>query len=103
VVEAALRGGVPAIQQLRNKNGSAHDLYDQAIRLLPLVLAHDALLLINDRLDVALAAGAHGVHVGPTDLPVAVIGAIMAGPDPAAATLQLMASFPSPPDRCRGG
>lgn len=70
VVRAALDGGARAIQ-LRDKHATARELYEQAVRLRH--LSHDAgaLLFINDRLDVALAAGADGVHLGPDDLPPA--------------------------------
>lgn len=71
VVVAALEAGARAIQ-LRDKEASARELYQQASELLPVVHGHGGLLLINDRLDVALAAGADGVHLGPDDLPVQV-------------------------------
>jgi thiamine-phosphate diphosphorylase len=70
VVTAALEAGAPAIQ-LRDKNATARDLLAQAETLLPVVREHGALLFINDRMDVALLAGADGVHLGPDDLPVA--------------------------------
>jgi len=69
IVLAALDAGAPAIQ-LRDKHATAADLYRQAVRLRGLTRQHDALLFINDRLDVALAAAADGVHLGPHDLPV---------------------------------
>lgn len=69
VVAAALAAGAPAIQ-LRDKRATARELLEQANRLLPLVHSHGARLFINDRLDVALLAGADGVHLGPDDLPV---------------------------------
>jgi thiamine-phosphate pyrophosphorylase len=70
VVQLALGAGAPAIQ-LRDKNATANQLLEQARELLPLVRSANALLFINDRLDVALAAGADGVHLGPDDMPVA--------------------------------
>lgn len=69
VVRAALDAGAPAIQ-LRDKSADARSLFEQARALLPLTRAAGALLFVNDRLDVALAAGADGVHLGPDDLPV---------------------------------
>jgi thiamine-phosphate pyrophosphorylase len=69
IVQAALDAGAPAIQ-LRDKSATAADLLRQARTLLPRTRAAGALLFINDRLDVALAAGADGVHLGPDDLPV---------------------------------
>ena len=70
VVEAALAAGVRAIQ-LRCKEASARDLLQSARRLRELARSWGALLIVNDRVDVALAAGADGVHAGPDDLPVA--------------------------------
>jgi thiamine-phosphate pyrophosphorylase len=70
IVEAALSAGTPAIQ-LRDKEAGAAELFAQARALLPAVRVAGALLFINDRLDVALAAGADGVHLGPSDIPVA--------------------------------
>ena len=74
VVAECLEAGCRAIQ-LRDKQASAADLYRQALDLLPLVRAHDALLFVNDRLDVALAAEADGVHLGPDDIPVEAVRA----------------------------
>ena len=62
VVEAALRGGVRAVQ-LRERHLPARDLLALAVALRSLTSRHDALLLINDRIDVALACGADGVHL----------------------------------------
>lgn len=70
VVTAALHAGAPAIQ-LRVKGASAAGLYDQALQLRSLTATAGAHLFINDRLDVALAADADGVHLGPADLPIA--------------------------------
>jgi thiamine-phosphate pyrophosphorylase len=69
VVGAALEAGAPAIQ-LRDKMATAADLYRAAVELRSLTRRFGALLFINDRLDVALAAGADGVHLGPDDIPV---------------------------------
>ena len=70
VVSSALRAGAPAIQ-LRDKTATARELLEQAQTLRRLTRDHNALLFINDRLDVALAAGADGVHLGPEDIPLA--------------------------------
>ncbi len=72
VVAECLEAGAPSIQ-LRDKTASAEELYDQALGLVPLAEAHGALLMVNDRFDVARAAGAHGVHLGPEDLPVEAV------------------------------
>ena len=75
VVAAALVGGAPAIQ-LRDKEASARDLLAAARGLRELTRRHSALLFVNDRLDVALAAHADGTHLGPDDLPIAAARAI---------------------------
>ncbi len=66
LAQAAVRGGVTAVQ-LRLKHASGRALVEAARAL---VAAVPVPLLVNDRLDVALAAGAAGVHLGPDDLPV---------------------------------
>ncbi|HEU5171385.1 MAG TPA: thiamine phosphate synthase [Gemmatimonadales bacterium] len=66
LARAAERGGVTAVQ-LRLKHATARELV-AAARALVAVLAVP--VLVNDRADVALAAGAAGVHLGPDDLPV---------------------------------
>ena len=74
VVEKALLAGAPAIQ-LRDKAASSGELLEIGQRLRELTRRRGALLFVNDRLDVALAAGADGVHVGPEDVPVAALRA----------------------------
>jgi thiamine-phosphate diphosphorylase len=69
VVRAALRGGAPAIQ-LRMKDGAARDMVEMAQALLAETRPAGALLFVNDRVDVAVIAGADGAHVGQDDLPV---------------------------------
>ncbi len=78
-VEAALQGGVRAIQ-LREKDLPAGELLPLARRLRDLTQLHGARLLINDRVDVALAVGADGVHLGGHSLPADVVRQL-AGPD----------------------
>lgn len=68
ITAAALAGGARLIQ-LRDKNGQAPALVATAKRLRRLTRAAGALLIVNDRVDVALAADADGVHLGPEDLP----------------------------------
>ena len=70
VVEAAVEGGVNVVQ-LREKDLSASELYGLAVRLRQ-VVGTQALLFVNDRIDVALAAGAHGVQLGGSSLPIEV-------------------------------
>lgn len=69
VVAAAIQGGVSCVQ-LREKNLAAREFLAQAILLKSLLAKHQVPLVINDRIDIALACGAHGVHLGQSDLPV---------------------------------
>jgi thiamine-phosphate pyrophosphorylase len=68
-VALALDGGVDWVQ-LRDKTASAEKLFAQARQLLSVTRQHGAYLAINDRLDVALAADADGVHLAGQSLPV---------------------------------
>lgn len=74
VVSAALAAGAPAIQ-LRDKDADARAVGELARILREVTTRHGALLFVNDRVDVALAAGADGAHLGPDDLPVAAVRA----------------------------
>lgn len=69
IVRAALDAGAPAIQ-IRDKEASARELAALTRTILPFTAAAHALLFVNDRLDVALAVGADGVHLGPDDIPL---------------------------------
>lgn len=69
IVREALAAGAPTIQ-LRLKGATARELLEAAHALKPIVRSASGLLIVNDRLDVALAAGADGVHLGPDDTPV---------------------------------
>ncbi|MGA7826444.1 MAG: thiamine phosphate synthase [Geobacteraceae bacterium] len=68
-VEGALRGGVRAVQ-LREKDLSGRELYELACCLREVTARYGAKLLINERLDIALAAGADGIHLGENSLPL---------------------------------
>lgn len=76
---AALAAGI-RIVQVREKEGSARRGLEIALALRGVTRERRALLLVNDRLDLALAAEADGVHLGQDDLPVATARAIL-GPD----------------------
>jgi len=76
VVDRALAGGVRAVQ-LREKDLPTLDLYRLAEKLLPRTQAAGAALLINDRVDVALALGADGVHLTRRSLPPAEARALL--------------------------
>ena len=69
IASAAIRGGADVIQ-LRDKTASDRQVLEEARRLLPLTRAAGIPLILNDRIDVARAAGADGVHLGQEDLPV---------------------------------
>lgn len=71
VVLAALKGGVTCVQ-LREKSLCTRDFVALALALQDLLAAFAVPLIINDRIDVALACGAQGVHLGQSDMPVAV-------------------------------
>jgi thiamine-phosphate pyrophosphorylase len=77
VVREALAAGAPTIQ-LRLKGASARELLEAAHTLMPIVRSAGALFIVNDRVDVALAAGADGVHLGPDDPPVVDARAVAA-------------------------
>ena len=82
VLDAAL-GALPpgaALVQLRERDLSARDLIALARRLHAVTAAHACPLLINDRLDVAMAAGADGVHLPEAGLHIAA-ARVLAGPD----------------------
>ncbi len=68
--EAVLRGGADCLQ-LREKGLPDRELLERARRLAELCHEHEALLIINDRPDIAALSGADGVHVGQDDLSVA--------------------------------
>ncbi len=70
-VEAALAGGATAIQ-LRSKGGSTRAMVELGRELRRLTREVSALLLVNDRVDVALAVEADGAHLGDDDLPLPV-------------------------------
>jgi thiamine-phosphate pyrophosphorylase len=68
IVEAALEGGVDVVQ-LRKKSMPKGEQYAIALALRRLTAMHDALFIINDHADIAIAADADGVHLGQDDLP----------------------------------
>ncbi len=78
-VARALEGGVRAVQ-LREKDLPAGELFDLARELRALTRRFAARLLINERIDVALAVEADGVHLGGGSLPVAAVRHLL-GPD----------------------
>lgn len=70
-LEEAILGGVSVIQ-FREKDSSSLEFYEMAMRVKKLTQKYDIPLIINDRLDIALAVDADGVHLGQSDLPARV-------------------------------
>ena len=70
-VREALEGGVTLVQY-RAKTASSAEMYAEALQLKVLCDSFNVPLIINDRLDIAMAVGAAGVHLGQDDLPCAV-------------------------------
>jgi len=70
-IDRLIAGGATLIQ-LRDKHAAPRDFYRQAEAALQIARAHNVQLIVNDRVDVALALGADGVHLGQTDMPVEV-------------------------------
>lgn len=76
VVLQAVRGGATCVQ-LREKNVSTDFFVEEAARIKALIAPYGAPLIINDRIDVALAVGADGVHVGQEDMPYRIARRLM--------------------------
>ncbi len=70
-VESAIKGGVTVVQ-LREKELSSRDFYIMGSKIRAVTNKYHVPLIINDRLDIALAVGADGVHLGQNDLECAV-------------------------------
>ncbi|MBQ9097547.1 MAG: thiamine phosphate synthase [Clostridia bacterium] len=68
-VAQAIEGGVTLIQ-LREKRGTTRDMIDIATKLHEVTKSYGVPLIIDDRVDVALAADAEGVHLGKEDMPI---------------------------------
>ena len=69
IVEAALKGGLTLVQY-RDKEGKDSDRLEKAHQLCQLCHRYNALFIVNDRVDIALAVDADGVHLGQNDAPV---------------------------------
>jgi len=72
VIRPAVAGGVTAVQ-LREKDLDSREFYETALRITALLRGKNVPLFINDRVDVAIAAGTEGIHVGQQDLPAHVV------------------------------
>ena len=101
-VREALEGGVTLVQY-RAKTASSAEMYAEALQLKALCDSFNVPLIINDRLDIAMAVGAAGVHLGQDDLPCAaarkilgedyIIGVSAHNPAEARAALQSGADY----------
>lgn len=101
-VREALEGGVTLVQY-RAKTASSAEMYAEALQLKALCNSFKVPLIINDRLDIAMAVGAAGVHLGQDDLPCAaarkllgedyIIGVSAHNPTEAAEALQNGADY----------
>jgi thiamine-phosphate pyrophosphorylase len=77
-VGQAIRGGVTMVQ-LREKNACSRDFYHIALEVKEITDRYSVPLIINDRLDIALAVDAAGVHTGQDDLPARVAREVLSG------------------------
>ena len=68
IIEEAIKGGT-TIVQLREKTASTKEFYDLALKVKEITSKYGVPLLINDRIDIALAVGSEGVHIGQDDMP----------------------------------
>ena len=75
-VDAALRGGVTLLQ-LREKDKTTREYIDIAKKVHKLTLKYNVPLIVDDRIDVALAVGAEGVHLGQSDMPIDIARKIL--------------------------
>lgn len=75
-VEQAILGGVTLVQ-LREKAIASKAFYERALRIKAICHRYNVPLLINDRVDIALAVEADGVHIGQSDLPCGVVRQIL--------------------------
>ena len=76
IVRAAVRGGVSCVQ-LREKTCSTREFIEEALKLKAFLDSSGVALIINDRVDVALAVAADGVHLGQSDMPLAAARSIV--------------------------
>jgi thiamine-phosphate pyrophosphorylase len=76
IVQAAVRGGVSAVQ-LREKNLATAEFYRAGLEIRDFLRASGTPFIINDRVDIALALEADGVHLGQADMPVEVARRIL--------------------------
>ena len=76
IVTAAVRGGATVVQ-LREKDCSTREFIEQGLTIKEFLKDHSVPLIINDRVDVAQAINADGVHLGQTDMPLGLAKKIL--------------------------
>ena len=68
IIEEAIKGGTTVVQ-LREKTASTKEFYELALKVKEITTRYEVPLLINDRIDIALAIDSEGVHIGQDDMP----------------------------------
>jgi len=76
IIQAAVEGGVTLVQ-LREKEATTREFYEEGLKIRAYLKARDIPLIINDRIDIALALDAEGVHLGQEDMPIDVARKIL--------------------------
>jgi len=76
IIKAAVTGGVTVVQ-LREKEATTRELYEEGMKIRDFLREREIPLIINDRLDIALALDVDGVHLGQDDMPVAAARKIL--------------------------
>jgi thiamine-phosphate pyrophosphorylase len=71
IIEKSIEGGVNLVQ-IREKSSDTKDFYNLALKVKKITSKYDVPLIINDRIDIAIAIDADGVHVGQSDMPCSV-------------------------------
>lgn len=71
IIEEAIKGGTTVVQ-IREKEGETLDFYNLALKVKEITSKYNVPLIVNDRIDVALAIKSEGVHIGQTDMPADV-------------------------------
>jgi thiamine-phosphate pyrophosphorylase len=79
VIKSAVEGGVTVVQ-LREKELDSREFYEEGLRIKMFLKTCHIPLIINDRVDIALAIDADGVHLGQDDLPLSIVRKLL-GPD----------------------
>ena len=76
IIEEAIKGGTTVVQ-IREKEGETLDFYNLALKVKEITSKYNVPLIVNDRIDVALAIKSEGVHIGQTDMPADVVRSLI--------------------------